>query len=222
MAPGLHGTTHEAARDAVYNPLLTSFGVSLVERAVMDALARHAGLSFAQASHSNLYQIRPGEIHEELRGLQPADWLPAEPAQSVLVRHTVGFGDPITSHDIPPDQRLNDGFPQSLEDHIVRTGVRCFKLKISPDANHTRYRMLRVAELCQTHLGADYLLTLDGNELFQNVGSLPGSWRPSAPRRSWRILLRNVLAIEQPLARQVATGCRPRARPFAACPTGGR
>ena len=39
----------EAASDAVQNPLLTSFGVSLVERAVMDALARHAGLSFAQA-----------------------------------------------------------------------------------------------------------------------------------------------------------------------------
>ena len=123
----------EAAGDAVQNPLLTSFGVSLVERAVMDALARHAGLSFARAVRANLYQIRPGEIHEELRGLQPADWLPPAPAQSIFVRHTVGFGDPITSDDIPPDQRLNDGFPQSLEEYIVQSGVRCFKLKISPD-----------------------------------------------------------------------------------------
>ena len=72
----------EGAKCEVPNPLLTSFGVSLVERAVMDALARHAGLSFAQAVHTNLYQIRPGEIHEELRGLQPADWLPRQPAQS--------------------------------------------------------------------------------------------------------------------------------------------
>ncbi len=185
----------EAAKCAVQNPLLTSFGVSLVERAIMDALARHAGLSFAQAVRANIYQIRPGEIHDKLRGLQPADWLPPEPAQSVCVRHTVGFGDSIASDDIPPDQRLNDGFPQSLEEHIVQSGVRCFKLKISPDVNHTRDRILRVAELCQRYLGADYLVTLDANELFQNVQELGGLVAALRATPQLGTFLRNVLAI---------------------------
>jgi hypothetical protein len=170
----------------------------------MDALARYAGLSFARAVRTNLYQIRPGEIHEELDRLQPADWLPPEPAQSVLVRHTVGFGDPITSNDIPAGERLNDGLPQSLEEHIVRSGVRRFKIKISPDVNHTRYRILRVAELCQMHLGADYLVTLDANELFQSVQQLEELVAALRATPQLGTFVKNVLAIEQPLARHVA------------------
>jgi hypothetical protein len=194
----------EAAKSAEANPLLTSFGVSLVERAVMDALARQAGLSFAQAVRTNLYQIRPGEIHDELRGLQPVDWLPPNPAQTILVRHTVGFGDPITSDDIPPGQRLDDGLPQSLEEHITQLGVRCFKLKISPDVNHTRHRILRVADLCQKHLGAGYLVTLDANELFQNVQELNGLVAVLRATPQLTTFLKNVIAIEQPLARRIA------------------
>ena len=72
------------------------------------------------------------QIPPEMTWPKPADWLPPEPAKSIFVRHTIGFGDPITSDDIPPDERLDDGFPQSLEEHIVQSGVRYFKLKISP------------------------------------------------------------------------------------------
>ena len=196
--------TKKRPADAVQNPLLTSFGVSLVERAVMDALARQAGLSFARAVRTNLYQIRPGEIHEELEGLQPADWLPPEPAQSIFVRHTIGFGDPITNADIPAGEQLNDGFPQSLEEYIVQSGVRRFKLKISPDVNHTRYRILRVAELCQKHLGADYLVTLDANELFQSVQQLEELVAALRATPQLGVFVKNILAVEQPLARHVA------------------
>ena len=86
----------------------------------------------------------------------------------------------------------------------MQSGVRCFKLKISPDVNHTRYRILRVAELCQKHLGADYLVTLDGNELFQNVQQLAGLVAALRATPQLDTLLKNVLAIEQPLARHVA------------------
>jgi L-alanine-DL-glutamate epimerase-like enolase superfamily enzyme len=194
----------ESAEDPRPNPLLTSFGISLMERAVMDALARHAGLSFAQAVRTNLYQICPGEVHEALRGLQPADWLPPESAQSIFVRHTVGFGDPLTDSDVPAGQRIDDGLPQSLEEHIEQSGVRYFKLKISPDVNHTRYRMLRVAEICQKHLGADYQVTLDANELFQNVQQLEELVTALRATPQLNTLLKNILAIEQPLARPVA------------------
>ena len=41
-----HSSVHAWARDNHYSALLASFGVSLVERAVMDAMCRAAGLSF--------------------------------------------------------------------------------------------------------------------------------------------------------------------------------
>ncbi len=198
------GCQAEAAREGIQNPLLTSFGVSLVERAVMDALARHAGLSFFSAVRTNLYQIRGGEIHDGLRGLQPADWLPAERATSILVRQTVGLSDPISTDDIPTGQRLDDGLPQSLEEHITQSGMQCFKVKITPDVNHTRYRMLRVAEVCERHLGSAYLVTLDANELFQNMLQLDALIAALRATPQLSTFLRNVLVIEQPLARQVA------------------
>ncbi len=170
----------------------------------MDALARHARVSFAAAVRANLYQIHAGEIHDGLRGLQPADWLPHAAARSILVRHTVGFGDPITSDDIPAEEQLDDGFPQSLEEHIVQSGVHCFKLKISPDADQTRYRVERIAEVCQRHLGTDYLVTLDGNELFRNIEELAVLVATLRAVPQLEVFLKNVLAIEQPLARHVA------------------
>jgi hypothetical protein len=200
-----YSSSHEeAAREGIDNGLLTSFGVSIVERAVMDALARSAGLSFAQAVRTNLYQIRPGEIHGSLRGLEPADWLPAEPKRSMLVRQTIGLGDPIATGDIPLGERLNDGFPQSVEDYAVQSGIRCFKLKISPDIDMTRHRAVRLAELCQRLMGHDYLVTLDANELFQSVDELESMIETLRAAPQLRIFLENVVAIEQPLARHVA------------------
>ena len=95
----------------------------------MDALARAAGISVAQAARENLYGIRPEAVHLSLAGLSPADWLPAEPRRSINVRHTVGLSDPLTVGEIPPVERVRDGFPQALEEYLQQTGVRHFRLR---------------------------------------------------------------------------------------------
>ena len=68
------------ARQRGYGPLLASFGVSFVERAIIDALARAANLSFAEAVRTNIYGIHAAEVHPRLAGCDPKDWLPGRTA----------------------------------------------------------------------------------------------------------------------------------------------
>ncbi len=103
----------------------------------MDALARAAGLSFAQAVRSNLYGIDPGLVHPELKGLTPADWLPGEPRQDVWVRHTVGLADPLTAADVPPEDRVDDGLPQTVEEYVERTGPALLQGQARQQARHS-------------------------------------------------------------------------------------
>ena len=53
-----------------YPPLLSGFGPSLIERAVIDAFCRSQELPFSQALRQNRLGIRLGRIHDELSGEQ--------------------------------------------------------------------------------------------------------------------------------------------------------
>jgi L-alanine-DL-glutamate epimerase-like enolase superfamily enzyme len=192
------------AAELGFTSLLSSFGSSMVERAIMDALARAAGLSFARAVRQNLYAIEPVEIHPELAGLVPADWLPKEPKRSLYVRHTIGLGDPLTAADISGDERLDDGFPQAMEEYVQQSGIRYFKAKLANQADHDRDRLVAIASIIERHLGADYRITLDGNELYRTAddfGQLVEVLR-STPELA--TLWNNTLVIEQPLARDIS------------------
>jgi hypothetical protein len=60
-------------------PLRWNFGVSLVERAVLDAFCGLPGATFADAVRRNTLGIRLGALCNELAGLSPADLLPHAP-----------------------------------------------------------------------------------------------------------------------------------------------
>ncbi len=199
-----HERIHSRAAEWGCGRLLASFGASMVERAIIDALARAANLSFADAVRNNIYAIAAGEIHGELAGLQPRDWLPPEPLRSVFVRHTVGLGDPLTVGDIPPDERLDDGFPQALEEYVERTGTRYFKVKVSNSLDHDLGRLGKFAEIVERHLGDDYRITLDGNEQYKTAAEFDALIDALESRETLATLWRNTLAIEQPLERSVA------------------
>src|SRR2546427_4850062 len=76
-------------------PLLVHFGTSLVERALIEAVGRAAGQTFAQMLYSNRLGIRLEEIHPSLKGNTPSDFLPAKPLDHLQARHTVGLADPL-------------------------------------------------------------------------------------------------------------------------------
>lgn len=185
-------------------PLLAQFGATLVERALIDAFCRTEGLNFATALRENRFGIDLGSIHSELTGTQPADWLPAAPPKEVFARHTVGLSDPLTDEEIPAEERVADGLPQSLVACIRFYGLRHFKLKINGDAPRDRERLARMAEVFGRICASDYAFSLDGNESFRAVGAfadyvrdlqqgipVPGFWS-------------RLLFIEQPWHRDVA------------------
>jgi len=93
----------------------------MIERAIMDAMCRAAGASFADAVRNDLFQIIPSEVHSELSGIHLKDTLPSKPLRSVFVRHTVGLADPLTASDIAGAERVDDGYPETLEEYIEHT-----------------------------------------------------------------------------------------------------
>jgi hypothetical protein len=185
-------------------PLLASFGSSMVERAILDAACRRHDLPFAEALRTNLFDIDPGAVHGELRGVMPRQWLAETPASWVYARQTVGLGDPLTVDDIPPGDRLDDGWPQAIADYATRRGVRYYKVKVSNRLEPDVERLTRIAKVLESHLGADYRLTLDGNEQYKRAEDFEELVAEIQARPHLATLWKNVVVIEQPFDRGMA------------------
>jgi hypothetical protein len=185
-------------------PLLTQFGTSLVERAVIEAVCRAAGQSFARMLSSNRLGIRLGEIHPALAGLTPADLLPQSPRAQILARHTVGLADPLLDDDIAPAERLDDGLPQALAACIQTYGLRHFKIKVSGAVESDVERLQRLAEVIETYAPADYAFSLDGNEQFRTLPEFRAFWATLSHRAKLRRFFAHLLFVEQPFHRDVA------------------
>jgi hypothetical protein len=185
-------------------PLLTHFGTSLIERALIDAFCRATGQSFAQAVRTNQLGIRLGDIHSELAGRQPVDYLPAQAQTHIFARHTVGLADPLEECDIRPDERLDDGLPQSLRACIRSYGLSHFKIKISGVLDRDRHRLGRIAEVIEAEAGPDFAFTLDGNEQFHAADEFQNFWQELRRTPGLQDFWQHLLFVEQPLHRDVA------------------
>ena len=186
-------------------PLLTHFGTSLVERAVIDAFCRAEGTTFAKAVNRNWLGVDLGRWQPELAGAQPRDLLPAEPLRSIVARHTVGLTDPLTDADIAPAEQVDDGLPHSLEAGIRAYGLRHFKIKLCGDPARDLDRLRRTADVLDRAVpGGDYAHTLDGNENFKEVGPFRVLWEALAGDPALTSFLSKLIFVEQPLHRGVA------------------
>lgn len=192
------------ATERGFPPLLGGFGVSLVERALIDAQCRAAHIRFADAVRQNLLGIELGGLHAELGRAVPRDFLPESPSRRVRVRHTVGLGDPLTDAEIGAEERLVDGLPQSLEAAIARYGLTHFKIKVPAEPDVAAERLRRVADVVARG-AARFAFTLDGNEFLSDMGALRELWsRIMADGVVAAFIGRGLIALEQPLARDVA------------------
>ncbi|HRX80973.1 MAG TPA: hypothetical protein P5307_18015, partial [Pirellulaceae bacterium] len=181
-----------------------SFGASVVERALLDAICRVEHCTFAHAVRYNKFGIDPGAIHDSLAGLAPIDWLPREPTRSIYVRHTVGLSDPLTSSDIPVDERLDDGFPQALEEYVELCGLRYLKIKVSNDLERDIDRLKVISAIVQRNRGDHYGVTLDGNEQYANAEDFDVLIDAIQSESQLKTFWANVIAVEQPLERSIA------------------
>ncbi len=185
--------------DSEVAPLLAGFGVSVVERAVIDAFCRAESVPFAEAVRSNRLGIRLGSLHPELAAREPRAFLPPRPLTSLTVRHTVGLGDPLRAGD-EPGAVPSDGLPSTLEGWIRRCGLRRFKVKVGGDPRVDVNRLERARDVLESETGGDYRITIDGNEQFADVAVLQEFWEEARSSD----LCRCIDYVEQPFPRDLA------------------
>lgn len=186
------------------NPLVSSFGSALFERALADAAGRLAGVGLVEMLRRNVLDLRPGEVHPELSDVDLASWAGREPPATLAVRHTVGLVDPIVAADLGQERDHDDGLPRTLEEYVTAHGLRYFKLKVAGEVDADLDRLERIAAVLDRLVPDRYGVTVDGNEQYKSIlhfERLVEAMR-GAPRL--RRLLGAILFIEQPLDRAVA------------------
>lgn len=200
----IYTSQEQRYKDSNHPPLLWGFGVTLIERALIDAYCRMHNRPFANVLRDNELGIRLNVLHDELGNSQPSDYLPPKPLNTIQVRHTVGLSDPLHDSDIPVNERLNDGLPQSLENCIKTYGLRFFKIKICADLDTDIERLKKIAEIVRAYDLSNFYFTLDGNEQFKSIDQFKHEYEAIISNPVLEKFFQHVLFIEQPLHRNVA------------------
>ena len=185
-------------------PLLWNFGLSVVERALIEAVTRSRRSTFSRLLCEDALGLRLDSIHPDLHGRAAAELLPARPNPQVIVRHTVGLADPLTAEDILPSERLDDGLPQSLDENIRAYGLRHFKIKLCGDTARDLARLERIIAVLAEHCRDDFAFSLDGNEQFKSIDPFRAFWDEATRRGALRTAFARLLFVEQPLHRDAA------------------
>jgi hypothetical protein len=182
------------------NALVACFGPALIDRALLDALCRGAGLSFFDAMARNLPGLAAPPWQQDFAAFDLSAFLAAlKPRGRIAARHTVGLLDPIAQ----AQASLQDGLPESLEEVIARYGHRWFKLKVSGDADADIARLESVAAVLD-RIAEPYRVSLDGNEQYSDVEQVLALWRRMKSTPALKRLSSSVAFIEQPIRRQSA------------------
>ena len=165
-----------AARGAT--ALSTAYGQAVLDRAVLDALCRAAGLSFFDALARNLPGMAGSALLPELCGFDWHGWLDSlVPLRRIAVRHTIGMLDSL----------------DELSAEIHANGLRWFKIKLGGRPEADAQRLAELLPLLD-RLAPDHRFSLDGNEQYASLDAL----RAVLPRHA------GLLYVEQPIARDAA------------------
>lgn len=182
------------------NALTANFGPAQIDRAVLDALCRLQDTSFYEAVRTNLLGLDPNLLPDKLGDLAgfdvPRFLTGLAPADSVAARHTVGLVDVIAGH---PNQ-VKDGLPESLEEVVAAYGHTFFKLKVGGDPDADLARLTEIAAVLD-RIEQSYVVSLDGNEQYDDLGALQTLWRKMTEAPALKRLVSSILFIEQPITR---------------------
>jgi L-alanine-DL-glutamate epimerase-like enolase superfamily enzyme len=186
------------ATDTRHPPLSWSYGVALVEQALLDAFCRLRETTFVEAVHENAFGIALGEIYDDLAGFEPTDLLPG-PSREPTVRHTIGLQTPLTPADVAPSDRLDDGLPQAVSEYVEEQGLDHFKIKLAADARDAE-RLRSIHDLFRARGLQEYAFSLDANEGYDSVASFRRQWE-AMQADDLEAFLEHLLYVEQPLPR---------------------
>jgi hypothetical protein len=184
-------------------PLVASYGPALIDRALLDALCLHSGVSFATAMSGNLsgIDIAGSGLADDLAGFDMPGFLSRQsPRTRIAARHTVGLADAIDDSDAVPDAPT-DGLPTTLAAAVRRYGLTHFKLKLCGNTAQDIDRLQHIARVIDGHA---QLVTLDGNEQYADADDF-GVFldRMLSTPVLWKLSQKTVF-VEQPIRRDAA------------------
>jgi hypothetical protein len=208
----VHGALGGAAPQGSPEGPGQAFGVALVERALVDAACRAAGLSLREALRADILGFRPGTVHPELAGWEAASALPAEPPATLRVRHAVRSDTTLRTE---PGPAATGDAPASLEDALERFGLSSLLLRLSGDPRADARRLFDVALLLAGRRLHE--VTLDAGEQYPDLSELGRVLDALATTPEGEALLNRLLCVEDPLPRERAFDPALTA-PFAAFP----
>ncbi|WP_445678933.1 mandelate racemase [Radicibacter daui] len=190
---------HKAAAAEGLGGLIASFGLALIDRAMLDALCRHHGLPVAEAMRRNIAGI-DATTAPDLAGFDIRGFLSRlSPAPVIRARHTVGFADALTAADAANRPRVGDGLPECLEDELAAYGLTRFKLKLSGQPDADTAHLKSIAGVLDRL--PDYRATLDGNEQYEDEAALLDLLDRIDAEPALAALKSRLLFIEQPINR---------------------
>ena len=170
-------------------PLAAIFGPAEINKAILDALLRGAGVNFFDGMAANIAGIdarmSPDLTNEDivrfLGGCRRRD--------RVAIRHTVGLDDAIEG-------------PGGVADRDENSGARYFKLKLAGSLEADVARLVRIGrELVK--LPHSYGVTLDANEQYADLGDLRSLVERLSKDTALVPIASRLLYIEQPMPRDL-------------------
>jgi hypothetical protein len=161
---GLHAACITAQIEACAQedipPLAAAYGPAEIDKAILDALLRCAGVNFFDGMAKNIAGI-DARLSPDLGGDDVAQFLVLanrHRLDRVAIRHTVGLDDKIEGEGGVVDPNEN-------------AGARYFKLKLNGDPEHDAARLIRIGKELSTQPHA-YHVTLDANEQYADLAAL--------------------------------------------------
>ncbi|MEI6201914.1 MAG: mandelate racemase, partial [Enhydrobacter sp.] len=174
------------------------------DRAILDAVGKATGQSFAQMIASNVPGIAATDLTPDIKDAELQSFLKGlKPGASIDMRHTVGLVDPLTAADRPAAERVNDGLPETLEEVVSYYKGRYYKLKVGGNVTADLERLTKIASVLDKGAG-DYRCTFDGNEQYDDVDGIVELWRKVEETPALARMVKSTLFIEQPIKRQSA------------------
>ena len=129
--------------------LAAMVAASPLDAAIHDAFGRSIGKnSFECMTKEYLNQDLSAYLGPEFAQMYPGQFLNAKPRPTLHLYHLVGALDPLTDVDIRT--RLNDGYPETLEEWLKTDGVSHLKIKLA--GNNIDWdvgRIVEVTRICE-------------------------------------------------------------------------
>ncbi|MEM7475525.1 MAG: enolase C-terminal domain-like protein [Planctomycetota bacterium] len=149
--------------------LAAMVATSPLDAAVHDAFGRCCSAnSFHCLTSDFLNEDLSAYLGEDFIGKYPSDYLAPEPKSTMPLYHLVGALDPLSEGELR--ERLNDDYPETLEEWLHRDGISHLKIKLA--GNNIDWdvgRIVEVTRICEAVASdRNWKLSFDFNEQCPN------------------------------------------------------